>query len=68
METSNLGKIFLTTIIFISTLSFIVLKILGFEIAVIFSICLSTSFIMTGLTGIENIIILTKEDKKNETK
>lgn len=66
METSNLGHVFLTTIIAIFALSFIVLKTLGFEIAVIFSISLLAGFVMAGFTGVENIIILTKEGKEND--
>ena len=66
METSNLAKTLFTTSIVSVALSFIVLKILGFEIAVIFSISLLTGFVMSGFVGVENIIILTKKDKENE--
>ena len=57
METSNLAKTLFTTSIVSVALSFIVLKILGFEIAVIFSISLLTGFVMSGFVGVENIII-----------
>ena len=63
METTNIGKVFLPVIIITFILSFIVLKTAGFEVAVIFAISLLAGCIMGGLTGVENIIILTKEGK-----
>lgn len=62
-KTSHLGKIFIATFIINFILSLVVLKLFGFEIVVIFIICLAISIITTGLAGIENIIInKTKKD------
>jgi hypothetical protein len=35
----------------------IVFKFFGFDVGIIFTICLSASLVVTGLTGVENIII-----------
>ena len=68
MERNNIGTVLLTTIIAIFVLSYIALKVVGFETAVIFAISLSAGFVMSGLIGIENIIILTREDKERRGK
>jgi len=56
-ETSHLGKMFITTFMVSLVLSFAIFKLFGFEIGLLFAICLSTSIIATALTGIENILI-----------
>ncbi|MCK5332667.1 hypothetical protein KAJ41_02275 [Candidatus Parcubacteria bacterium] len=65
MKTSNLVTNLLMTSSVVFILSLVVFELLGIEIAIIFSISLLTGFIMTGFVGIENVIILAKNDKKD---
>ncbi len=54
---SHLGKMFITTFVISIVSSIIILKLFGFEIGMIFTICLSVSIITTAFVGLENTII-----------
>ena len=56
-QPSNLKKIFIVVFLFILVPSYAVYYFFGFEVGVIFAIAISASALLTGLVGIENLII-----------
>lgn len=55
---AHLGKIFFGTFLVTFLLVLGVLKMFGFEVAIIFAVCLAMAVIASVGAGIENIIIL----------
>lgn len=58
----HLGEIFVIVFLISIIPSLIILKFFGFEIGIIFAICLATSIVATGFVGVENIIINKNKD------
>lgn len=56
-KTSNLGKMFLIIFTVIATPTFLIYKLLGFEIGILFCISVSTAIISMAFAGLENTII-----------
>jgi uncharacterized membrane protein YedE/YeeE len=65
-KTGNIKLVLFTVFIIVAVLSFTVLWLFEFGIAVIFTICLSTAFVLSGITGIENVIIKSVEEKQEQ--
>ncbi len=57
---SNILKVLLTVFFITFILSLIVYNSFGFEIGVIFAICISTACLSSAFVGLENIIITKK--------
>lgn len=56
-KTSNIIKIFLGVFFTIFVLSFLIYKLFGFELGIIFSISIATAIVSMGFGGLENTII-----------
>jgi hypothetical protein len=66
LKTANI-KHTLFTILFIELIaSFLSYWIFGFEIALLFTICLSVAWLSAAFVGLENVIIRTKQELKGE--
>ena len=56
-KAGSAGKTFLEVFIVVSILYFTCYKLFGFEVAILFTLCLLVGALMAGFVGVENIII-----------
>lgn len=66
LKTTNILHTFFTILFVELSASFLVYWIFNFEVALIFTICLSVAWISSAFVGIENVIIRAKQELGGE--